>query len=175
MSKADLSYQAGTYLEMNGELSAQQMEAFAVKFSLEYEINNIRNKKIGVEQAANALRKSMNISQAQQFPLIKVLSILGIKAYQKELKPRELLSYIYISPRCTELYGVSTIMCVNILESYNDKRFALAYELGRYLYDYNGKDKEYYNEYKGKLNKEESDKITQQIYSFANVLLSDEL
>lgn len=133
------------------------------------------NRCLSAPQAAIAIREHLDVRYKQEFPIVEILSAIGIKTFQKELVPNELSSYIYISPKCKELYEVSTIVCVNVLESLNNKRFALAYEFGRYLYDYNGIDAEYYDEYYSKLLNHKNDEITNYICSFANSLLSVEL
>lgn len=69
-------------------------------------------------------------------PIVKILNSLGIKTFQKKMVPRKLSAYISIDPEYFERYGTCKIACVNSSDNIGHKRFALAHELGHYIFDY---------------------------------------
>lgn len=81
-------------------------------------------------------------------PIVGILKKLGIKAYQKELKPEGLSAYIAVNPKYQDMYGSNKITCVHKMDNVGHKRFALAHELAHYLFDFDENENLiYYNTY----------------------------
>lgn len=100
---------------------------------------------------------------SQGVPIVEMLTKFGFKVYQSNLEPDDLSSYIAVDPKFEELFGTNKITCVHIKDSIGHKRFALAYELGRYLFDFDEKENlYYYNAYFGKKNRENSMEIEEE-------------
>lgn len=113
------------------------------------EINQIRSDedlRENVSQCANLILNTFDIDfSSGGVPIVKILNSLGIKTYQKEMTPRELSAYISINPAYIEKYGTSKIACVNSLDNFGHKRFALAHELAHYIFDYDERKSLIYN------------------------------
>ena len=81
-------------------------------------------------------------------PIVEILAQLGFKVYQSDLEPEGLSAYIAVDPSYKSVFGSNKITCVHIKDSIGHKKFALAHELGHYLFDYDDeKDVYYYNTY----------------------------
>lgn len=94
---------------------------------------------------AQEILKHFEINDLTQgIPIVEILSKLGFKVYQSNLEPDDLLSYIAVDPKFEDVFGTSRIVCVHIKESIGHKRFALAHELARYLFDFNENENLYY-------------------------------
>lgn len=77
-------------------------------------------------------------------PVVEILINLGFKIFQSELEPVGLSAYIAVDPKFENVYGSNKITCVHIMDSVGHKKFALAHELGHYLFDFDESESLYY-------------------------------
>lgn len=77
-------------------------------------------------------------------PIVEILNKMGFKIYQSNLEPDNLSAYIAIDPKFEEVFDSNKIACVNIKDNVGQKRFALAYELARYIFDFDEEKSLYY-------------------------------
>lgn len=103
-------------------------------------------------------------------PIVEILTKIGFKIYQSNLEPDNLSAYIAIDPNFEEVFESNKIACVNIKDSIGHKRYALAYELARYIFDFDEKKSLYYYDtfFQGK---EEKDMAEKRANKFAINLL----
>lgn len=80
-------------------------------------------------------------------PIVEILSQLGFKVYQSDLEPNGLSAYIAVDPSYKSVFGSNKITCVQMKRSIGHKKFALAHELGHYLFDFDDEEVYYYNTY----------------------------
>ena len=81
-------------------------------------------------------------------PIVEILSNLGFKIFQSDLKPEGLSAYIAVNPKFEEVFESNKITCVHIDDNIGHKRFALAHELAHYFFDFNENESLcYYNTY----------------------------
>lgn len=128
-------------------------------------LSDIRNKTKNIEDMPERAKDALKYFQVTDFssgvPIVEMLTKLGFKIYQSRLEPENLSAYIAINPQYEDIYGSNKIICVNIKDNIGHKKFALAHELGHYLFDFNeDKNLYYYDTYfaeKGRDNLEESE------------------
>lgn len=103
-------------------------------------------------------------------PIVEILIKMGFKNYQSNLEPNGLSAYIAVDPQLKSMYGSDKITCVHIKKSVGHKKFALAHELGHFLFDFNDNENiHYYNTYFPK--KDEDDPKEKRANAFAANLL----
>lgn len=127
-----------------------------------------------IKAAANEIRGIFNVEDSENFPIVSILNNIGIKTFQKQMKPRELSAYISIDPKYLTMYDTTKIACVNIMDNVGHKRFALVHELAHYIFDYNeNKSLTYYNTYRS--DEKNDDKKEKRANCFAaNILMPEQ-
>lgn len=140
-------------------------------------VTQIRSKSKEIEDMPQRAQEVLDYFKITDFsegvPIIGILKEMGFKNYQKELKPEKMSAYIAIDPKFFDAYGTNKITCLQKNESLGHKRFALAHELGHYLFDFNEEQElSYYNTYM--LDADDSDPIEKRANKFAANLLMPE-
>ena len=103
-------------------------------------------------------------------PIVGILSNLEFGIFQSNLEPSSLSAYIAVDPKFESVFGASKITCVNVNDNAGHKRFALAHELGHYIFDFDdNKMISYYNTYF--VNQEEDSQGELRVNQFAANLL----
>lgn len=112
-------------------------------------IRNDKKMKKDICRCADAILNAFEIDAFQHYvPIVKILNTIGIKTYKREMTTKELSAYISVDPQYYERYGTTKIACVNREDNPRHMRFALAHELGHYIFDYDEtRDITYYNTY----------------------------
>lgn len=114
-------------------------------------IREIRKKPNDIKDMSDRAQEVLKYFKITDFssgtPIVDILKKLGFTNYQSELEPNGLSAYIAVDPAFKEVYGSDKITCVHIKRSVGHKRFALAHELGHYLFDFTEEDTNYYNTY----------------------------
>ena len=115
-------------------------------------LKEIRKKPKGVGDMPERAKDVLKYFQIDDFsagvPIVEILARLGFKVYQSDLEPDGLSAYIAVDSNYKSVFGANKITCVNIKNSIGHKKFALAHELGHYLFDFDDeKDTHYYNTY----------------------------
>lgn len=81
-------------------------------------------------------------------PIVEILTKLGFRIFQSDLKPEGLSAYIAVNPKFEEVFESNKITCVHMEDNIGHKRFALAHELAHYLFDFDENENLcYYNTY----------------------------
>lgn len=115
-------------------------------------LEDIRKKPHSIEDMPDRAKDVLEFFQIDDFssgvPIVRILTNLGFGIFQSNLEPSGLSAYIAVSPKFESVYGASKITCVNSNDNGGHKRFALAHELGHYLFDFDdNKTLNYYNTY----------------------------
>lgn len=111
-------------------------------------LKNIRKKTKEINDMPARAKEVLDYFQVNDLssgvPVVEILIKLGFKIFQSELEPAGLSAYIAVDPKLENVYGSNKITCVHINDSVGHKKFALAHELGHYLFDFNEKESWYY-------------------------------
>lgn len=113
---------------------------------------NIRRKPNKAENMPERAKEVLTFFSIQSLssgvPIVEILTKLGFQIYQSDLEPEGLSAYIAVDPKFEDVYGSNKITCVHIKDNVGHKKFALAHEMGHYLFDFDEcKDLYYYNTY----------------------------
>lgn len=115
-------------------------------------LTEIRNKPSCIEDMPDRARdvlKCFGINHLSAgVPIVEILASLGFKIYQSNLEPNGLSAYIVVDSQLNAVFQSDKIICVHIQDNIGHKKFALAHELGHYIFDFNDdKDLHYYDTY----------------------------
>lgn len=140
-------------------------------------LKNIRKKPKEIEDMSDRAEDVLNFFEIDDFssgvPIVRILTNLGFGIFQSNLEPSGLSAYIAVNPKFESVYGASKITCVNSNDNVGHKRFALAHELGHYIFDFDdNKILNYYNTYF--VDKEDDNLNEKRVNKFAANLLMPE-
>ena len=117
-------------------------------------VKKIRQKPTQIVDMPNRAQDVLSYYKIKDFPegvgvpIVEILTKLGFKIFQSDLKPDGLSAYIAVNPKFEEVFDSNKITCVHMDENIGHKRFSLAHELAHYLFDFNENDNLcYYNTY----------------------------
>ena len=115
-------------------------------------LKEIREKASDINDIPTRAQEVLNFfnidNLASGVPVVEILINLGFKIFQSELEPIGLSAYIAVDPKFENVYGSNKITCVHIWDNIGHKKFALAHELGHYIFDFDDyKSFYYYNTY----------------------------
>ena len=139
-------------------------------------LKNIRKKSKAINDMPVRAQEVLDYFQINNLtsgvPVVEILINLGFKIFQSELEPAGLSAYIAVDPKFESVYGSNKITCVHINDSVGHKKFALAHELGHYLFDFNESENlYYYNTYFPEKDTEEQEPNEKRANKFAANLL----
>ena len=111
-------------------------------------LRSIREKSKEIDDMPDRAQEVLNFFKIDNFssgvPIVEILTKLGFKIFQSDLEPDDLSAYIAVDPKFKDTFGSNKITCVHIKDSVGHKSFALAHELGHYLFDFNERKTLYY-------------------------------
>jgi len=99
-----------------------------------------------VEKYSAKILKSTQRESGKPTKIIAIAEAFGFKVFQQVL-PSYLSGFIGIGKMMKEKFNYNKVICVNITDEIGHQRFVIGHELAHYLFDYNGKDAEYYDTY----------------------------
>lgn len=140
-------------------------------------VNEIRQKPVQTIDMPSRAQEVLSYYKIKDFskgvPIVEILTKLGFKIFQSDLKPDGLSAYIAVNPKFVEVFDSNKITCVHVEDNIGHKRFSLAHELAHYLFDFNESENLcYYNTYFPK--KEEDSMEEERANKFAANLLMPE-
>ncbi len=110
-----------------------------------------------MEDISKKILNETNNNNIIIIPIVEIAKQMQFQIFQKTLI-YYLSGFMGIHKRYMKHYKTDHIICTNIKVHPYQQRFVIAHELAHFLFDYNHKDKVYYNTYKKNDHKTESER-----------------
>ena len=111
-------------------------------------IREIKNKNYKIEDAGQASEKVLKHFNNDEIPvpIVSFAQKFGFKVFQQPMEDK-MGGCIVVDPSWKKRFGTDKLIVVNSTHNSGHKRFTIAHELGHYLFDFENKQKPYYNAY----------------------------
>lgn len=111
-----------------------------------------------IEEICEKILLTIKYMGIDAVPIVLIAKTLGFKIFHQNFES-DLSGFIGIGDWIKQEYDHDKVICVNINDEVGHQRFVIAHELAHYFFDYDGKEKEYYDTYIKDSHKSDSEKL----------------